>query len=404
VTTTETHLPPKNGAAVHKPEEPKLLREASKAPKAATLSVKIPLEQVLWVHDWNARSKSDTEAIRLSTDAGYDKEVEASGLGGIPGAEPGLYEMIVAQGQLDPVDVRPNLDKKTSDKHPFRGVAGFRRATALSRIAQDSVKAGVKHPLQGDPEWDSGKPTIHAIVQSMTESEARRRNLNENTGRSNFSTPDLAFGISEYRKAFKADHGREPTGAEMAAEINKSPTIVSQCLKVMRLPENISKHWRACGKGHFDGKDVVTTSPLGLSLMYELAQSHEETPENTEREYAKLLLSTGPQGGKPGSSPEARKLESAIKAAKKLGELAGYLGFAIRDVNKITPKEWELIAFDCVGYVRPNGKPATESQTKQIVEAMRESFKLEQQRLSNPEDGEETEDEEENQARRNKRG
>ncbi len=387
------------------PRISKAVRKASEeAPKSAPSNspevVRLPIAQILFDHAWNARSQADTERVVSSELAGFDAESESTGLGGGgEKTEPGLIELIELQGQLDPIDVRPNPDPMTSKEFPFKAVDGFRRKTALLKIAEWGVKMGNPHPIKADPEWSAEAPEIWAIVRPMTETEARTRNLTENTGQK-LSTPDLAFGVEALRRASK-EEGKEMTGKDIATHINKSKTLVSQMLSVMRLPKNITEHWRTGGVGVFDGKTVVTTSPLSLDAMYGL---RDVEPADIEKEYSKLLMVT--EGGKsrPGKSPEMKSFDSAVKKANRVGAMMGWLAYSLHNLEKPTPGDWQRVCEELVAYVRPNGKEATESQTKQIVAALKESFKLEQDRLANPEgDAEEEESEERIQKKRDKR-
>ncbi len=399
-TESATAATPQNGGAAPKeaPKPPPLPAAALKsAPKEQAEAVRLPISQILFDHAWNARSKADTERVISTELAGYDPELESTGMGGGGDkTEPGLVEMITEQGQLDPIDVRPASKKDA--KLPYEAASGFRRQTALLLIAEAGVKAGNFHPIKADPGWDARNPTIWAIVRPMTDLQARIRNVNEGTSHNALSTPDLAFGVEALRLASKAE-GKEMSGVDIAREIGKSKTLVSQLLSVMRLPAKITKHWRHGGEGTFDGKKVVSTAPLGLSLMYEL--TNVDGADIQEREYAKLLSNAVPRS-KKGVSPEQKKFAVALKRGQTIGETIGWLAYCVKNIEKPTPTEWALIAEELIGFTRPNGKPVTESQMRQMVDGLKEAFKNEQNRLANPE-GIDEEDEEEAEKTRGKR-
>src|ERR1700689_5205766 len=93
---------------------------ASPSPLTEAKAVRLPLSQIYVNHDWNSRSKADTLRVVNPDLAGFDAETESTGLGGEgEKAEPGLIDMIREQGQLDPIDVRPNPDKAKAEKYPY---------------------------------------------------------------------------------------------------------------------------------------------------------------------------------------------------------------------------------------------------------------------------------------------
>ena len=395
---------PAAAAPVHSEKDAK----DGKSPKAPGVTPqpdirRVLLTEVLYDHDWNARSKEDTERVipENGAMAGYNPELESTGLGGgAEKTEPGLIEMITMQGQLDPADVRINQDAATKAKFPFRGVTGYRRHTSLTRIAEKAMKDGDLHPIQKDPSWDASKPTILVLVKPMTEFEARERNLNEGTSHNGLSTPDLAYGIEQLRVAAKEAGLGELTGAAVAKKIGKTEGYVSQIMKVNKLPKRILAHWRKGGKATFAGKEVVGTAPLRLELMYELASS--TSHDEVELEYAKLLAAKAEGKGK-NKSPEEKKLESARKQAKQLGEIIGWLGFNGIDPTKLNLREWTKVINECVCFTRLNGKDPLESQMRLLLEAAKEGYRCEQAKLAAPEDGTDGDDEEKNQKKRDKR-
>ena len=379
------------------------------APKpAAGMSVQVvPLKRIYVPYGWNARSLSDVLRVVPEDEklAGFDPLVESTGLGGGgEKTEPGLIDQLKARGQDKPVDLRPNPDPKTNDKQDLTPADGFRRITALTKIAEaacakaaESKEESDYFPIKSDPKWDARNPTVLAIIKPMSEYEARERNLTSATTANKLTAPDLAYGLKELEIAAK-EAGEKLNGAQIAARIGVSPALVSTLLKIMRLPKKITKHWRECGKITLDGKDYISTVPTYYKEMLSLVEGEHD---NVEKEYAKLLVAREP-GGKP-KNPEAKKLESACARAASIGELIGYLAFVGVDVQKITKGEWDKIVTECVGFTRLGGKEATESQQALLIAKISEAYKAEKRRLLNPEDGDAEDNEETAQTKRDKR-
>jgi hypothetical protein len=391
------------------PAAPAPTSKSAKEPQPPAVETKrILLTEVLFDPEWNVRSKDDTDRVvpEGGAMAGYDPEIESTGLGGGgEKTEPGLIEMIREQGQLDPAEVRPNPDPATKSRFPYRGIAGHRRHTALTKIAEKALKDGDPAPIKKDPSWDPQKPTIWVVVKSVNEFEARERNLNEGTSHSPLSTPDLAYGIEQLRLAAKEAGKGEITGAEIAKRIGKSEAYVSQIMKVNRLPKKILAHWRKGGKATFAGKDVVATYPQGLTQMYELTQ---HPHDDLEKEYVKLLENKPAKGNK-NMSPEEKKFDTARKKAASIGKLLGWLAytdiaqFKGKDGDALPVNDWRKIVFEQVAFTRLSGKDPTEKQVDLLVETAKEAFKFEQNRLANPEDMDEEDSEEVKQKKRDKR-
>jgi hypothetical protein len=351
----------------------------------AEVCFRADLSDVLADYGWNARSKTDLARVVSDDLAGYNPELEGTGMGGFRGTktEPGLVELIVNQGQRDPCDVRPNPAHAKNPKAPkYEVTAGFRRHYALHLIAQNGLKHQDFFPIKGDPTWDARKPTILVLLKQQTNREARERNLVENVGRSNLSTPDLAHGVADlWRLLAEESRGREPTNDDVARRIGKSPPYVGNLIRIMRLPDSITKHWREGGEAIIAGQRVICAGSLPFGRMCDLVGMQPGTDYETE--YVKMVM--GSRDNTTGERKELaeRKFANAMDHAAELGELVAFLGHEGIDPAHVQPLEWGKIVQELVDY-----EGATAEQLDLLARRLSTSYDSERKSLSDPEDGE----------------
>jgi ParB-like chromosome segregation protein Spo0J len=363
--------------------------------------IKLPLIKVFCDYGWNSRPESDVRLVlpEGGAIAGFDPESESTGMGGGGDkTEPGLVEAITIQGQLDPIEVRPNPDPATAKEMPYKITAGHKRYTALTLIAKAAVTRGDAHPIAADPTWDANAPTVYAIVKTMPEWQARERNIAENTERGNLPTPGLAWAIKDLQDQAKAA-GVDLSNAQIAARIGKTESYVGTLLKIMKLPKKITKHWREGGKANFGGVEVVTTAPLPYLTMLALCAVDQD---EVEKEYAGQLSVAG-NADKKNRSPEQKKLDSACKAATSIGELLGFFAIEGIEPQRVKASDWEKVVVERVGFTRKDGKDPTATQLERLISSAKSGYEEEKKRLVAPKDGTGGADEEKNQAKRNKR-
>lgn len=351
------------------------------------LFVRAPLSEVYVDYGWNGRSKRDVERIIPAGGGlgGFNEERESTGMGsfGDTKIEPGLVELLVLQGQRTPCEARPYDPKVWGESQTLRYAltVGFRRHYALSHIAQAALRLGVKHPLKGDPTWDSSKPTILLSVRKQSNREAREQNIAENTGRSDLPTPDLAFAVLDlYRLLTEENKGREPTIADLGRRINRTAGHAANLLRVMtRLPETVTTHWRTGGEAYIAGMRVACNGSLPLDQIVALAGMPQGTDYETE--YVKMVMGSRDEVGNKKNIDE-RRFERAMRDAAELGELVAFLGHEGIDPAHIDNDDWGRIIEEMVDY-----DGATADQLDLLARRMSTSYESERKKLADPEDG-----------------
>lgn len=272
--------------------------------------VRIPLAQIFVPNDWNVRSFA---AVTATT----DEKDETTGLAGSfkdennQTQEGGLVESIRLRGQDTPVDIRPNPKHEEDPSEPrWVLVSGFRRYEAIKRLAATG------RVMQGDPlGWSPVEPTIKARIHlNMDEAGARELNLRENLARKNLSHADIAFGISEMKRANK-----ELTDTKIAQLFNLTQSYVSKLRRIVDFtaPE-VTNEWRR------------TPKAVPVDDMLKLR----DKPIAEQYDAFKKMIGTAP---KP--SPEERKASAAESRRKTLSEKSGDVGTLIARLHK---KEFEV--------------------------------------------------------------
>jgi hypothetical protein len=357
-----------------------------KAAAPEGILVRAKLSDVFADYSWNARSKTDLERV-IPADgsvAGYNPETEGTGMGGFRGTktEPGLVELLVLQGQRTPCDARPNPARAPNPNAPKYDItAGFRRHYALSLIAKNGVHHQDFHPIIADPTWDAREPTILLLVKDQSDREAKERNLVENTGREGLSTPDLAHGVAELRRLITEENrGREPTNDDVARRIGRTGKHIGNLLRIMRLPESITKHWRDGGEAYIAGHRVVCVGSLPLNMMVELAGMQSGTDYETA--YVKMVMGSRDETTGEKKGADDRRFEKAMKVAAELGELVAYLAHEGIDPGNMKPDDWGKIVEELVDYEDASG-----DQLDLLARRLSTSYEREREVLSSPEDG-----------------
>lgn len=271
-------------------------KKAEKAPTFESANVQhIPLHLVDIRYDWNSRSG----------DFRVDPEY------------PELVESIQAKGQDTAVLVRPHPDKVKARKTPFDMVVGFRRGSAILDIARkldDSFKD--KDAAYIAKHLGKQAPTIKAEVREMTEAEARDANVRENMKRVDVKAADCAFAVHELLKLGK-------TTAEIGPSVNKGQTYVDKCKRIMTLPVDVTKHWRAAA------------IPLTVDEMDQL--SRVEGADAQRKAYEAATKNKKPRSSKGKKSKLAALIGQATVFSAKLGALAR------ADLIELTTDDWESL-------------------------------------------------------------
>lgn len=229
----------------------------------------IPLDDIEAPEGWNARSGAwhEDSADFASDDGGYE----------------GLKVSMQSAGRNDePVLLRPATPR---DDGKFILVDGFRRY----RVAKDL-----------------GWLKIRAVVEEMTEFEARRRNLQAQTGRIKHKPADLAWGLYELKKL----GGPKMTDDMLGAVVGISNAYANILRRIMQDTDpRVTAAWRqsAVRVGVFDILKHVTPAT---------------TPEKQWEQWENLLLDNQT---KPHHKSKLSILFNLESKARELGKTIGKL-------------------------------------------------------------------------------
>lgn len=166
-----------------------------------------------------------------------------------------LAASIREQGLLQPIIVRKKGEH-------YELIAGERRLRA-------SQKAGLTH--------------IPALVRECTDSEAAQLTLLENLQREDLNPVEEARGFERLTKDFGMTH------EQLAQKIGKSRPEITNCLRLLSLPENIlsSVEKNEISKGHARCLIGLEDKTLQESLYHEVLKNHLSVRQ-TERLLAKF--------------------------------------------------------------------------------------------------------------------
>jgi ParB/RepB/Spo0J family partition protein len=260
----------------------------------------IPLSDIYVDEEWNNRSIQRTLSV-----TSLRPEDEGTGLDGL---KVGIFH----DGQDEPVILRSTKTGfyKKDLKQPYALVAGFRRFTAISKLNEDAnlVKLRADEKKSVVPNTMNG--TIRAIVRNLTELEAIKLNLRENTQRDDMTPQDLVHG------AFRLKFLHQMESIAIANTLGKHPTYINQLLRIAGLPKEILDHWR--NGGEFRG--VKSTKAVTVRDLDNLAKDIKEK-EGQIAFYLNLLKEKAEDGSEGNQQYKAAK-KRGIRIATMLGVLA----------------------------------------------------------------------------------
>src|SRR2546425_5682061 len=231
------------------------------------------------------------------------------GLGALLASEPTEAEALV-DVSIDQVEVNPNQPRKVFD------------FTALDELAASIKASGVIQPIivrrvgggyqliAGERRWraarQAGLDRIPAIVREATDAQSLELALVENLLREDLNPIEAA---QAYQKLL-AEFGW--TQEELAQRIGKDRTSIANCLRLLRLPEEIQPDLRngRLTMGHARALLALTTVVEQLRLRDEIL-AHDWSVRTTEDS----IRATEAVGGARGLPPRQGRRRSAELAA-----------------------------------------------------------------------------------------
>lgn len=290
----------------------------------------IPLSDIFVDPTWNTRSGVGNSSSGGSNDENTDA---------------GLVESIKARGQDQEVLLRPT-PKEFKVKQPYMLVYGFRRHWAVTQIATETGNLKTA--------------TIKARIEEMTETQARAKNLGENTARENLGAADICFGIARILEV-------EPTmpSTAVAQEIGLNQSYVAQHMRILAgVKKSILQKWR-----DQTGKKVTVAEMEKLAKL--------QTAGEQEKAFNEASGKDAGEGSEKG--PNAWKDASKKKMAK-LGTFFGSL--AREGYLSIDPETFFLDALPLLVKVSggKGNKQASDREMQGFAEAGYKAFHAEMER------------------------
>jgi ParB/RepB/Spo0J family partition protein len=344
-----------NGSATSSsaPATPEFKVTPGAAPQEGKVLVLNVYNDIHYDPSWNARFSEEHNA---TPDA--DETLEG-------GATWDDFRRSLMAGQDTPVLVRPT-PSGSNHKKPYELIAGFRRIKAIIQNAEELKRA----------------PLVKAISRAMSDADARKLNLRENTARYSLGSPDLVYGI-------KALVAKEPdiTSVALSADLGKNQSYISALMNIGRkLDANILKKWR----------EMPDSSRLGYKDVLELAKM-----PKAEQAKAFEEMTSGEED--EGEGGDGDKNAWVKKACEKLSTIGNSIGRAVFSGHlQIVSDEFYLVNAGEFVKVKKNAKPG---QLSRLAKAFEKGVAKGQEEAEALEAGEEEEDggEEEEETPRAKR-
>jgi ParB family chromosome partitioning protein len=269
------------------------------------------------------------------------------GLGALLASEPSEAESLV-EVPIDQIEVNPNQPRKVFD------------FTALDELAASIKSSGVIQPIivrrfggayqliAGERRWraarQAGLDRIPAIVREATDAQSIELALVENLLREDLNPIEAAQAYQKLLAEFSW------TQEELAQRIGKDRTSIANCLRLLRLPEEIQADLRSgrLTMGHARALLALTSVAEQLRLRDEIL-AHEWSVRATEdsiraKETHGEALAAAPRKGRRRSA-ELTALEEALQ--RGLMTRVRIIGNERRgkiEVSYATPGELERLA------------------------------------------------------------
>ncbi len=299
--------------------------------------------------------------------------------------EAGFQELVVSMakdGQRTACVVRPNPYKgkgsHPGSKYEYMLVEGFGRTRAKSELAagEHGILLGANGVVQVEADkLKTKEPTIRAKVISMTEAEARKRNLGENMLRSQLTAPDIAFGINKLAEA-------EPSASnlQLGAMIGRSEPYVAKLRRIYSTFKDVTVPADALWKGSPPMPVTQAWRCAPKKAMNEdmlaVADVDAKTPLAPEEKLAKYLIASGvtldPEAKPKKKVGQGAWAENACIDAKAFGALLGALDrIGAIEIIGVEPDWWAMIVPKYEG----KADKATDDNKEAIVYAFNEGVK-----------------------------
>src|SRR3989442_2008865 len=269
------------------------------------------------------------------------------GLGALLSSEPAEAESLI-EVPIDQIEVNPNQPRKVFDFTALDELAASIRSSGVIQPIIVRRLAGSYQLIAGERRWraarQAGLERIPAIVRDATDAQSIELALVENLLREDLNPIEAA---QAYQKLL-AEFGW--TQEELAQRIGKDRTSIANCLRLLRLPEEIQTDLRSgrLTMGHARALLALTSVAEQLRLRDEIL-AHDwsvRTTEDSIRAQESLAEAHGlaPKKGRR-RSVELAALEDALqRGLMTRGRVIGNERKGKIEVTYATPDELERLA------------------------------------------------------------
>jgi ParB family chromosome partitioning protein len=269
------------------------------------------------------------------------------GLGALLASEPSEAESLI-EVPIDQIDVNPNQPRKVFDFTALDELAASIKSSGVIQPIIVRRFAGAYQLIAGERRWraarQAGLDRIPAIVREATDAQSIELALVENLLREDLNPIEAAQAYQKLLAEFSW------TQEELAQRIGKDRTSIANCLRLLRLPEEIQGDLRSgrLTMGHARALLALTSVAEQLRLRDEIL-AHEWSVRTTEdsiraKETHGAMLGTVPKKGRRRSA-ELTALEEALQ--RGLMTRVRIVGNERRgkiEVSYATPGELERLA------------------------------------------------------------
>ncbi len=269
------------------------------------------------------------------------------GLGALLSSEPAEAESLI-EVPIDQIEVNPNQPRKVFDFTALDELAASIRSSGVIQPIIVRRSAGSYQLIAGERRWraarQAGLERIPAIVRDATDAQSIEIALVENLLREDLNPIEAA---QAYQKLL-AEFGW--TQEELAQRIGKDRTSIANCLRLLRLPEDIQTDLRSgrLTMGHARALLALTSVAEQLQLRDEIL-AHDWSVRTTE-DSIRATEAVGVARGLPPRKGRRRSVElAALEEALQRGLMTRVriIGNERRgkiEVTYATPDELERLA------------------------------------------------------------
>jgi len=269
------------------------------------------------------------------------------GLGALLSSEPAESESLV-EVPIDQIEVNPNQPRKVFDFTALDELAASIRASGVIQPIIVRRFGGAYQLIAGERRWraarQAGLERIPAIVREATDAQSIELALVENLLREDLNPIEAAQAYQKLLAEFNW------TQEELAQRIGKDRTSIANCLRLLRLPEDIQADLRSgrLTMGHARALLALTSIAEQLRLRDEIL-AHDWSVRTTE-DSIRAKESLAEARGLPAKKGRRRSAElAALEEALQRGLMTRVriIGNERRgkiEVGYATPDELERLA------------------------------------------------------------